>query len=97
MADTVRSVDNDPRNPRIVVTTTVDIVFVLLEAHPVLPRIDTVVRHGDTVSVVNGVPAADPVAPRLPEALQVVASVWVPPMYRGAPYVLEPAGEPKRL
>jgi hypothetical protein len=79
--DSVRPGHYDPERPTrasVIVTFTVEVELVLLDAHPLHPRIDTVVRHGDNVHIIHGTPAATPRAARLPAEYTPIAEICVP-------------------
>lgn len=81
MPDSVRPGHYDPKRPdraTVIVTITVDVELVLLDAHPLHPRIDTVVRHGNSVHIIHGTPAAAPQPARLPDEFTPIAEIAVP-------------------
>ncbi|PBC80142.1 hypothetical protein BX265_4978 [Streptomyces sp. TLI_235] len=86
MSDTVRPAPgaaNPTVDPAVIVTIALDVPLTLVRPHPVHSRIDTVVRAGDTVSVITGTPAATPVPARLPDGVEAIAAVHLGPMATG--------------
>lgn len=83
MPDSVRPGQPDPSRLTVVATIQLDIELVLLDAHPVFPRIDVVYRHGDQIGVANGTPSIVPQPPRLPDHMKPVARVHVRPFGEG--------------
>ncbi len=84
MPDTIRPADRQhPERIAVVATITLDVELLLLPPNAVFPRIDTVVRYGDTVAVINGTPAATPVPLRVGPGMTPIAQVYVRPYDSG--------------
>lgn len=80
MNDTIRPADRQhPERLAVVATITLDVELLLLPPNPVHPRIDTVVRYGDQLAVINGAPSANPVPARLGPEMTPIGQVYIHP------------------
>ncbi|MGW4802953.1 hypothetical protein [Kitasatospora sp. NPDC004272] len=80
MPDSIRPADRQhPERLAVVATISLDVELLLLPPNPVHPRIDTVVRYGDQLAVINGTPAATPLPAPLGPEMTPIGQVYIRP------------------